>query len=139
MESILLKSRPLKIFLVENEPSCINQTIENLFKLRLLHQMFVTTYSEFIEVFNNLGENLIPDLILIRNSEYARNVIKYLKASEPYGKIPIVVVITEENEIPDDYGADFYVDNPLEAKVFWKIVARIPNVFLCFVDERAID
>lgn len=130
--------RPIKIFLVENEPLCISNFTESLFGLKLLHRLLVTQSNDFGEVFDNLTKEMVPDLIMIRDSDNARSVIKYLKNSKPYGKIPVVVVITE-NTTPDDYGADFYVDSPLEAKTFWKIVARIPNIFLCFVEERPLS
>ncbi len=139
-----MKSRPIEILLVEDNPGDARLTLEVFKEARMINNITVT--SDGVEALAYLrregqyADSARPDLILLDLNlprKDGREVLAEIKADERLMKIPVVVLTTSaaEEDIARAYSrhANCYITKPVELDQFLRVAQSIQSFWLSLV------
>lgn len=139
-----IKSHPINILLVEDNPGDVRLTIEALKEDKLQNNLHVVKDGvEAIAFLRQEGEYAgvpHPDLILLDLNlpkKDGREVLKEIKADERLKRVPVVILTTSqaEEDILKTYDlhANCYITKPVSLDQFIRVVRSIEEFWLTIV------
>lgn len=139
-----LKSKPIEILLVEDNPADIRLTQEIFKDCRILNNLHVAKNGiealDFLRKQGNFKDTPMPDLILLDLNlpkKDGREVLAEIKNDTELRSIPVIVLTTSEAEqdIVKSYnlGANCYITKPVDLNQFIRVVHSIEDFWLTIV------
>ena len=134
--------KSIHILLVEDNEGDILLTIEALEDSKIINKTTVLRDGrvaiDFFEALNNKHET--PDLVLLDINLPKQNgheVLQYIKKSERYNQIPVIMLTTSssEKDILSAYKhyANCYITKPIDVTEFMNAVAKIEDFWINIV------
>lgn len=139
-----LRSNPVEILLVEDNPGDVRLFMEALKKNKVLNNLHVVEDGVAAMAFlRREGEYVNaprPDLILLDLNlpkKDGREVLAEIKADEDLKRIPVVVLTTstDSEDITNTYNnyGNCYIHKPIDVDQFFKVVRSIKDFWLTIV------
>ncbi len=139
-----MKSEPIKILLVEDNPADARLTAEGLKECRVLNELYTVDDGNKAIDFLNKEKEFInipkPDLILLDLNlpgMDGKEVLNYIKNHNEFKKIPVLIMSSSsaEEDIKETYAlqANCYIKKPIEFNDFIEIVKTIDNYWFSIV------
>ena len=136
--------RPIEILLVEDNPGDVRLTREALKEGKIRNNIHVVSNGELaLDFLHKEGEYSSvprPDLILLDLNlpkKDGRQVLKEIKSSETFRRIPVVILTTSKAEEDvlkayDSY-ANCYITKPVDLDQFINVAKKIEDFWLTIV------
>jgi CheY-like chemotaxis protein len=134
--------KPIHILLIEDNEGDILLTTEALQESKIINKVTVLKDGKLaIDFFKNITDKSnIPDLVLLDINLPKKNgheVLHYIKSSESYKQIPVIMLTTSssENDILNSYKnyVNCYITKPIEAHDFINAVAKVEDFWINIV------
>lgn len=139
-----LKSKPIEILLVEDNPADIRLTQEIFKDCRVLNNLHVAKDGiealDFLRKQGNFKDTPMPDIILLDLNlpkKDGREVLAEIKNDTELRSIPVIVLTTSEAEQDIvrswNLGANCYITKPVDLNQFIRVVHSIEDFWLTIV------
>jgi CheY-like chemotaxis protein len=134
--------KPIHILLIEDNEGDILLTTEALQESKIINKVTVLKDGKLaIDFFKNITDKSnTPDLVLLDINLPKKNgheVLHYIKSSESYKQVPVIMLTTSssENDILNSYKnyVNCYITKPIEANDFINAIAKIEDFWINIV------
>lgn len=140
----MLTTRPIEILLVEDNPGDAELILDELSEKKLRNRVHLAEDGqEALDFFNKTGkfkERPTPDIVLLDLNlpkVSGHEVLSFIKNSEEFRRIPVIVLTSSEADADIlksyDLQANSYIQKPVDLDKFLTIVRAIENFWFKIV------